>query len=119
MRAVSISLPRSCRSNGFGCSLGRRGRTSKGRRRGTLFFYFLNGEWKQTVIDDVRTHIYHLFVTGLVTLFPSLVYSLVAPLSRLVALGMEVAVAGHDLFIYFLKGEWKRASSEDVTLFNW
>jgi len=28
---------------------------------------------------------------------------------------MEMEVAGHHLFIYFLKGEWKQASSEDVT----
>ena len=77
------------------------------------FIYFLKGEWKQASSEDVRTHTEFNSFTGLVTLFPSPVYSLDAPLSRLVALGMEMEVACHDLFIYFLKGEWKQASSEE------
>ena len=40
-----------------------------------------------------HTHISFNCLTGLVTLFPSPVYSLDAPLSRLVALGMEMEVA--------------------------
>ena len=40
-----------------------------------------------------HTHISFNSLTGLVNMFPSPVYSLDAPLSRLVALGMEMEVA--------------------------